>query len=284
MIAEPAPRLTLPEDGKGQQRLTISMVKDWLNCPACFEAKYIEKRPLMRPIHYAIGSAVHGALDCARTDIALGLTGASSYLDIAEQAFEDSCEGKRFEDSEPTPDLQDYGDFGNRGKAKDFALRLARIATPRIVKEELEVGIAAVEQDLDFEGVFPFHFKGRLDVVLKDGRTRDVKTAGRNELPDDHTALQLATYVMPRWAYGEPYNPAVDTVCIIKKDDRVEAAAFPVVTHPLVLTDEQIDGAYQQIMTVARAISSGIFPVGQGFFGRHEVDHRTPSYRRLSAS
>lgn len=182
--------------------------------------------------------------------------------------------------SEREPDTEpgevEYGKFGDAVTMAKFCTSLVKASLPRILEWEAKIGYIAIEEYVDYQGVFPFAFSGKVDAQLKTGTIRDVKTTGSyDELkhPSDDTCEQLGSYVMPWWAAGEPI-PVTEAV-VIPKMGKHE----PVI-HPYQMTSRELTTLRDEIVKVAGMISAGWFPKGDGFYGKHDFDHGLPSYKR----
>jgi hypothetical protein len=294
VIATERTEWNLPNHRDGEPRLTISEFKDYRRCGACYYEKHVRRSPGKLGHALFVGGFVHNAIQVGRLRIRAGKQWAiDECLEFAIPMLASGVKGYRteiveladgtLEWDEREPDTEpgnlDLGNFADAEAMARFCVTMTKAAVPQVLADEAQVGILAIEEYVDFDGVFPFAFSGKLDVQLANYRIRDVKTTGsydEHKTPGTDTTIQLASYVMPWWWAGQEIPPtdAVTIAKMGKHDARI---------HPYQMTAEEVSAARDEIITVASMISAGYFPEGYGFYGSHDFIHATPNYKTRSA-
>jgi len=198
------------------RHLSFSQIRTYISCPACYEWETVLQKP--RKIKYilAVGQGVHAAWAHARRTVMATL--AVSIDECLQQAIEGLTKGLAQGDLlDPDPPreviLQEDSRYRTPAAAEKDVLEIVpesfaahpidvetnKFMPQTLLEHETEVGIAAVEDEVNFDGIFPFPFIGYRDVQYVTKETRDLKTTSRNVAPDAFAAMQLATYVLPDW-------------------------------------------------------------------------------------
>lgn len=246
--------------------LSWSAVSLYIQCPACFEAAYVEQRPEPKmSIALPMGGAVHHGVAEARRarmlDPEVPLLPAV-FGDLAVEHYRQALE---LRDADTWEVGSKYADLHEpEGKVAEVT---ATAVAGLVLKER---GIVAVEEAIDFGDTFPFPLKGYADVVLlrEDGteQIRELKTANDLRLPSQSNAIQLALYGLPRHRRGELVRMGLDTVT---KARRPEVRSLE-----LAISAGEFEGVHRLVMAVAEGISAGRFEPRPGLLDcryRHDL-------------
>jgi hypothetical protein len=171
-------------------------------------------------------------------------------------------------DPDPPDEIEPEWTTMEVGKAQDQVREILAAHTIPLARRDWEAGILEVEQQVDFDDVFPFPFKGYLDLRVLMGIV-ELKTAARKGVPRLQDAFQTTCYGLPEFIRtGTVIGFGIDKIVKNKTSLHtyfgIRAGA------------EELQGVYDDVLQVAADISGGRFPVGAGRFGVHDFDHLRP--------
>lgn len=256
--------------------LSPSQVTSFLYCGECYRLSRIEKLPRPLSVNLPIGSAIHKAVEMARTGFASNHTpAAQAVLDTAADWFDQETAQPTDEETGAPLDILeiDLGSkFDNLGQVKDHVVKLAEFVVPRILKLDASRGkIASVEYNLSMLGVqpWPFAMQGRLDALyvdyLADGSKpeqatlmADLKTSSKQQAPDEYVAIAQSIYREFWLSRNLPLTVIADVVSKTKNPD--------LVSYPLIADDYARKLTYQTVLDVAEDISAGRFRPHPGWW------------------
>ena len=239
--------------------LSPSQVTEFLSCGMCYYLNRVRKMPKPLSINLPIGSSVHKAVERARADF------KGDPGDVASEWFEQECSQPTDPDSGTETLEIDLGSkFDSLGKAKDQVVALARFVVPLILKLDQQRGkLAASEFNLlQLPSPWPFRVEGRMDALYVDWLadhtkpelatlSSDLKTSGKQEGPDEFTAIAQSMYRQFWVARGLPMTILADVAAKTVKPS--------LQTYTLTTDDYGQQLAYQAVMEVAEDISEGRF-------------------------
>ena len=228
--------------------LSVSQIRTYLRCPRQYEYIYINK---MRPpvtSSLLLGRAFHKAIEEANR--AKMETGEILSNDDVKDAFSQMWDREKtkveWEDGEDQGQLKDHG----LAMTSHYYQEVGQKLRPKLIEQGTTV---------DIEGV---PVKVVIDLVERDGKIRDFKTAKRTPAKDEaDRSIQLSTYAMAyREMTGERESGA-------QLDYTVNLKSGPKITHlETQIDDSRIERTKTLIKGVAQAISSGMFyPVEESF-------------------
>lgn len=273
-------------DADGEPYLSPSSIKEYRNCPRCWYENRVLRQPKPASIHFAIGGAVHRAVEVV---IEKYLNGTQALPDEAEQMASDEFDDKAVavtdEDGLEVAGL-DLGPYPDLGVAKDDALRFARLAVEVLPPLYVLRGIIRTELDMSelpaeiLRAAFPFRVKGRMDAVYGTGDdangVTDTKTSSKRGAPDMNDRLQVAMYGLPAHMAGVEWRVGFDVLVKNKVTPYIETYWA---NGDGYLTHEQYMAARDIVLDVAEHINRGDFPIGQGWAGtRHDYQHHLPEF------
>lgn len=250
--------------------LSPSQVTEFLSCGMCYYLNRVRKMPKPLSINLPIGSSIHKAVEYARLtvpnnpNVTLGPVADNAALAAAEW-FDQECSQPTDPDSGAEVLEIDLGSkFDNLGKAKDSVVALARFVVPRILKLDAQRGkLAGAEFNLlALPSPWPFKVEGRMDALYVDfladatkpelaTLSADLKTSGKQEAPDEFTAIAQSMY--------RQFWTSRDLPMTILADVASKAVKPSLVTYTLSEDDYGQKLAYQTVMEVAEDISAGRF-------------------------
>ena len=228
--------------------LSVSQVRTYLRCPRQYEYIYINK---MRPpvtSSLLLGRSFHKAIETANR--AKLEDGEIMAIEDVQDTFSDAWEREKtkveWEEGEDQGQLKDSG----LAMTSHYYQEVGQNLRPKLIEQGTTV---------DIEGV---PVKVVIDLVERDGKIRDFKTAKRTPAKDEaDRSIQLSTYAMAyREMTGERESGA-------QLDYTVNLKSGPKITHlETMIDDNRIERTKALIKGVAQAISSGMFyPVEEGF-------------------
>lgn len=230
------------------KRLSWSVVASYLRCPYCCYCEHVLHLPHKTSIALPIGSAIHAGWGSARTNIAvladrsdeeLRALIAPAALGTAVNEYVNALRepGRVFDDDEAAEGLA----------VVEWALdgMWDSILEERFMLQNYYV---EVEQWLRFDGVFPFRFSGRADILLGNAQDdivqiRDLKTSKATHAMDIFELQQLSVYTIPfLGVMREPMKVAVDRITLGTKkpimhryEDEV-TPEFAIETYDLIMS------------------------------------------------
>lgn len=162
--------------------LSPSQLRTFMDCQARWYFKYVQKLPDPQNANLALGTAVHSALGYnfaqkieSGRDLPLG-----DVLSHFDTDWELVAAETTFRDEEDPAEIGAAG----RGLVEKYMREAAPSIDPAGVEVQVEGTIAGVR------------VQGKLDVIEKNGRVRDIKTSSRkSSAVSNEQAFQLATYV-----------------------------------------------------------------------------------------
>jgi hypothetical protein len=219
-------------------------------------------------INLPIGSSIHKAVEVARgLNVSTGL--AQSWVDragdVAGDWFSQECSQPTDPDSGAEVLEIDLGSkFDNLGKAKDSVVALARFVVPRILKLDAQRGklVGAEFNLLALPSPWPFKVEGRMDALYADfladhtkpelaTLSADLKTASKQEAPDEFTAIGQGMYRQFWYSRNLPHAILADVAS--------KAVKPSLVTYSLTADDYGQKLVYETVIEVAEDISAGRF-------------------------
>ena len=228
--------------------LSVSQVRTYLRCPRQYEYIYINK---MRPpvtCSLLLGRAFHKAIEEANR--AKMETGEILSNDDVKDAFSQMWDREKaeveWEEGEDQDQLKDHG----LAMTSHYYEQVGQKLRPLMIEQGTTV---------DIEGV---PVKVVIDLVERDGKIRDFKTAKRTPAKDEaDRSIQLSTYAM---AYREMTGEHESGAAL---DYTVSLKGGPKITQlETQIDDARLERTKALIKGVAQAISSGMFyPVEEGF-------------------
>lgn len=256
--------------------LSPSQVYSMVVCGRCFELKYVENVPEPPSKNFAIGSAVHAAVQRQRERM---LDQAELDDEEAVQAASDAYDehvrkGLESYQALTQPDLWPEGTEVDLAPYKDEALQIAQFATQALRAVDEETQIIAVEQrifglgqpmdeeeaalmaEVGIEPILPFKFNARSDLIARTRETQtlvkaDLKTAGDRRKPEWWPRLQLTLYSLPERRNG------LDVLLRVDQIVKGQRLYLPRMLEPV--TPEWEARALQIVMDAAEDISVGRF-------------------------
>ena len=227
--------------------LSVSQVRTYLRCPRQYEYIYINK---MRPpvtSSLLLGRSFHKAIETANR--AKLEDGEILSVEDVQDTFSEAWDREKAE--------VEWEDGEDQGRLKDAGLIMTTHYYEQ-VGQKLRPLMIEQGTTVDIEGV---PVKVVIDLVERDGKIRDFKTAKRAPAKDEaDKSIQLSTYAMAyREMTGERESGA-------QLDYTVNLKAGPKITHlETMIDDNRIERTKALIKGVAQAISSGMFyPVEEG--------------------
>src|SRR5690554_1634752 len=228
--------------------LSVSQVRTYLRCPRQYEYIYINK---MRPpvtSSLLLGRAFHKAIEEANR--AKMETGEILSNDDVKDAFSQMWDREKAE--------VEWEEGEDQGQLKDAGLAMTSHYYEQI-GQKLRPMMIEQGTTVDIEGV---PVKVVIDLVERDGKIRDFKTAKRTPAKDEaDRSIQLSTYAM---AYREMTGEHESGAAL---DYTVSLKGGPKITQlETQIDDARLERTKALIKGVAQAISSGMFyPVEEGF-------------------
>ena len=228
--------------------LSVSQIRTYLKCPRQYEYRYIHG--LRSPVTSSllIGRSFHKAIETAnRVKLEDGeIMAVEDVKDTFSDAWESEKAQVEWEDGEDQGQLKDSG----LAMTSHYYQEVGQKLRPKLIEQGTTV---------DIDGV---PVKVVIDLVERDGKIRDFKTAKRAPAKDEaDKSIQLSTYAMAyREMTGERESGA-------QLDYTVNLKTGPKITHlETMIDDNRIERTKALIKGVAQAISSGMFyPVEEGF-------------------
>lgn len=227
--------------------LSVSQVRTYLRCPRQYEYIYINK---MRPpitSSLLLGRSFHKAIETAnRAKLEDGeILSVEDVQDTFSEAWDREKAEVEWEDGEDQGQLKDSG----LAMTSHYYQEVGQKLRPKLIEKGTTV---------DIDGV---PVKVVIDLVERDGKIRDFKTAKRAPAKDEaDRSIQLSTYAM---AYREMTGECESGAQL---DYTVNLKSGPKITHlETMIDDNRIERTKALIKGVAQAISSGMFyPVEEG--------------------
>ena len=111
-------------------------------------------------------------------------------------------------------------------EGEKVVLQAARSIVRRLLPDEVgDKAIVTVERKLNYIGLFPFSFYGRIDAQTADGTIKDLKTTASKT--DKWAKFQLLCYGLPDFL-SDPLNPTLDPIQVdqLAKDDESHITTF----------------------------------------------------------
>lgn len=174
--------------------LSHSQVNLFSNCAEAYRRRYLEKQVIPPGVAALRGRGVHGAAEINhRQKIASGADlPTEDLVDAAVTAFKETQQREGYS---LTAEERSEGAASVLGKAIDATVRLTGLyageVAPAIDPEMVEAKVRIELPDS------PFDMLGIIDVATKDGRIKDLKTAGKSKSQSEaDTSLQLTWYDM----------------------------------------------------------------------------------------
>lgn len=254
------------------------------SCAACYEQRYVLRKPMVLGSALITGSAIHASLAVGRRALKAGQdVSAQMVSDAASDGFDGAVKGLTRSGDEPAepPTLKLNKSDKDWGTVKDKAIATAKFTVMEVLRAESKHQVVAVEAEVAMAGVFPFPFAAYADRMLDDeawesfGHIGDDKSVGKDELPDVWTAWQCTTYSLPWWLAGEPVEVGVN------QHGKTVTPFVHLWTEPgysFRASDDQHRAVYDMIVRSAERISAGRFEPGPHPFG---CDYDHPRYPRF---
>lgn len=238
-------------------------------CAACYEEEYVNHRPRRITLTFPIGAGVHAGLANARRQAQRGEPVAFEQVEEAGMdRYALGVLGQDPLDPDPPDEIEPDWTAIEIGKGQEQVREILAAHAHTLAQRDREAGILEVEQQVDFEDVFPFAFKAYLDLRVEMGIV-ELKTAARKGVPRLQDAFQTACYGLPEYVRtGQVLGFGIDK--IVKNKTSVHAY------YAVRAGAEELRGVYSDVVQVAADISAGRFPVGAGRFGVHDYDHPRP--------
>jgi putative RecB family exonuclease len=199
VVSQPADRLATV--------LSPSQVRTLMDCGAKWMYKYSLGIPEPKNSHLALGNAVHAAItDHMREKIEIGRDRpVEPSLEAFELAWSAEAAETEFRDDEDPAAIAGVG----RGLVAKYIAEAAPRVNPAAVELSVEGEIAGVK------------VQGRLDIVERNGRIRDIKTASRrSDSISNEQIFQLATYAP--FAEGATGEVVVDVLVKTKTPQLIQ--------------------------------------------------------------
>jgi hypothetical protein len=114
-----------------------------------------------------------------------------------------------------------HSDIQTLEEGEKVVLAAARSIVRRLIPDEAgEKRIVSVERKLNYTGILPFQFYGRIDGQAQDGTLKDLKTTASKV--DKWAKFQLLCYGLVDF-FADPQNPTLDPIQIdqLAKDDEM---------------------------------------------------------------
>src|SRR5690606_28649691 len=221
--------------------LSVSQIRTYLKCPRQYEYRYIHG--LRSPVTSSllIGRSFHKAIETANR-VKLE-DGEIMAVEDVKDTFSDAWESEKAQ--------VEWEDGEDQGRLKDSGLEMTSHYYEQI-GQKLRPMMIEQGTTVDIEGV---PVKVVIDLVERDGKIRDFKTAKRTPAKDEaDRSIQLSTYAMAyREMTGERESGA-------QLDYTVNLKSGPKITHlETQIDDSRIERTKTLIKGVAQAISSGMF-------------------------
>jgi hypothetical protein len=239
-------------------------------CAACYEEEYVNRCPRRISLNFPIGAGVHAGIAYARRDALNGshVLDMDDVLEAGSDRYALGVLGQDPLDPDPPDEIEPDWTANEIGKGQDQVREILSAHTVSITHRDIEAGILAVEQQVDFDDVFPFPFKAYLDLRVEAGIV-ELKTAARKGTPRLQDAFQTACYGLPEFIRtGQVLGFGIDK--IVKNKTSLHAY------YAVRAGAEELQGVYDDVLQVAADITAGRFPVGAGRFGVHDFDHARP--------
>jgi hypothetical protein len=239
-------------------------------CGACYQAAYIEGKPRKISLAMPLGSAVHGGLALARWQAKEGQAVVlPEVLETGMDRFVRGIGGEDPLDPDPPAEVVPEWTAAELGVASHQVREILEAHTLPLTERDLRAGILEIEAEVDYTDVFPFAFKGYLDLRVTGG-IDELKTSARRGTPGLDAAFQVACYSLPTFRLEGAITPLTITKIVKNATSVVE-------TYSVEVDPARLQGVYDDIMQAAADISAGRFPVGPGRYGTHDFEHPRPA-------